>query len=92
MVAGLTAGLLLFGPRLLLFGAVAVERAAVNVALRLEAALSTAFLSAFSLLAAGAGVALVGALVYFFVLEEGRLGAGGGGGGGDDDEFESGEE
>jgi hypothetical protein len=84
VVTGLAAGGILFGPRLLLLGAVALERGAVAVALAVERALSTAFLSAFSLLAAGAGVALAGAAVYFFVLEEGRLGAGGGGGGGGD--------
>jgi hypothetical protein len=76
VVAGLVAGLVVVGPRLALLGAVALERAAVGAALSVEAALSTAFLSAFSLLAAGAGVALAGAAVYFFVLEEGRLGAG----------------
>ena len=79
VVAGLAAGALLVGPRLALLGAVALERTAVGVALALERALSTAFLSAFSLLAAGAGIALAGAAVYFFVLEVGRLGAGGAG-------------
>ena len=78
VVAALLAGGLLFGPRLLVLGAVAAERAALGAALAVEAALGAAFLASFTTLAAVALFLLAGGLVYFLALEEERLDGGDG--------------
>ena len=73
VVSALAAGALVFGPRLLVLGFVAAERALLGVALGTERALGAAFLTSFTWLTAAAGFLLAGGLIYIFVLEDERL-------------------
>eukprot|EP00884_Botryococcus_braunii_P015281 jgi/Botrbrau1/2436/Bobra.0395s0057.1 len=73
LLAGITFLLLLFGPRILVLLLAFFERGIVAFGLVVETALVNIFIATFKWVAIGAGVLIIGGLIYFLQLEQDRL-------------------